>query len=135
MGLQQTKLLFGVLAGFVLLQLASVAQAAPNIVVKSRATGTGNTSWKVFVSPDPALFSPLGGRTGGSLAVEIGFKVTNTTFVRGTLNSMPWIYKNPGLNPHTNSVTTGVYFAGVNAVFAEGNAVFIIGSPLKLIAL
>jgi len=105
------------LAGFAIFLAASQLWAAPAVsVVATGINPSGNREWSVRVWPDAALFYnpddfPDRG-VGGSVAVELAISVGGSAVSDVDVHSAVWAYANPGHNPFTGSITTGLAFEG-----------------------
>ncbi|MDA1179903.1 MAG: hypothetical protein O2931_14025, partial [Planctomycetota bacterium] len=103
--------------------------------VTSLGIVSGNRQWQVSITPDASLFSNQPAGLGGSIAAEVGFSVTGTTFVSGTKNAASWPFDNPGNNPFTSTVTNGISLNG-NTLFASlGSTFFTSATPVTLLTL
>jgi len=130
---------FGFLGlALVSLSLTSVGidrlSAAPTLTVTSLGTnGGGNRMWRVDVTPDAALFTNTINGLGGSIAAEIGFNITGSTFLSAAKNATAWPFDNPGNNPFTGTVTNGVVTTANNVFAALGSTFFTSNTPVKLL--
>lgn len=110
--------------------------SAPGLSVTRRGvTPDGNLQWQVEVWPDAALLSATPEGNGGALAVEIGFQSTaGGRIIDLALNTELWPYTNPGFNPFTSGVTTGVWIDPVHgqAFVSIGSGLFRSGQPVEL---
>lgn len=101
-------MLFSFLLG---LAAASPAVAQPSVFVEPQGTnGTGNLEWLVSIAPE---------NDNNSLAFELAFEIDDTTLVDvmainatddidDFLNGSFDLIENPGNNPFTGTVTTGL---------------------------
>ncbi len=89
---------------------ASAAAAPLLSVTDIGLNGSGNTEWRVEVSPDPNLFFDAGEGQGlgGSLDVELAFEITGSDLLSASVDPNDWPNNNPGNNPFTGTVTLGV---------------------------
>lgn len=96
----------------------TLAIAQPSLSVAEDGTdGDGNQRWLVSFVPD-ASFISLG---GSALAVELGFVLTDTTLVDAMVNEADWPFANPGWNPFTGSITSGIHTSDTQVFLSLGS--------------
>ena len=109
--------------------------ADPVVTVTDLGFNGTNVEWLVEVAPDPALFTTTAEGTGGSLAVELAFEVTGSTFAGATKNATAWPYDNPGNNPFTLTVTDGVQQTSADVFAALGSEFFMSGDAVSVLTI
>ena len=89
------------------------------------------------IAPDSSLFTNTPVGLGGSLATELAFEVTGSTFVSATENSADWPFENPGFNPFNvqNEVTFGVESTSTTVFAALGTNVLTSGNAINTLVI
>jgi hypothetical protein len=118
--------------GTVVPPAASVAEPGASSLVTVTDLGlndSSNREWLVEVAPDPALF--VGDQ--GSAAIELAFEVSGSDLVGATVNATDWPYENPGNNPFTGGMTTGLQLdlAGDTVFASLGSDLFTTGDAVE----
>jgi hypothetical protein len=119
--------LFGVFCACATVATSAVAQR-PNLgVAELGINAAGNREWLVAVTPSASV-PPT------PLAVELAFSLTGSQFVNIDVNEAVWVSPNPGNNPFTGTVTTGLWLGplGSSAFGAFGSTIVQNGQMVEL---
>ena len=128
-GLRQTHLLMKKtenmqirLALWTALMIPSVVFAQPMLsVTDNGVNANSNREWLISIAPDPALFTSTANGTGSSMATELAFEVTGSTFLSASTNSSDWPFDNPGNDPFTSGVSFGTIVNSTTVFAALGS--------------
>jgi len=110
----------------------TVAVAQPSLsVADGGPDGDGNQQWLVSFIPDASLIAG----NGSALAVELGFVLSETTLVDVIVNEADWPFANPGWNPFSGSITTGLETTDTEVFLSYGSELVTESEAIEIVTL